>query len=299
MSPMGLGNDIGGSLRNPAFACGITSIKPSRGRVPQGNPSSCVEMSLDAQIMLAEGPLARHVGDLRRGLVALMGAHHGDPQSVDVPLVGPPASRQVALVANAPGGDTDPDIAEGVRAAGRALEAAGYEVEEVDPPMFFETCLSWAQLIWSGISTIEPLLMAKMGEDGRRFLELTDVGFEPATAESIAAMHQDRQRVARAWREFLTSYPLIVGPTWTHFPFELGSDIRDQTSALKVAEIVRFVLPANLLGLPAVCVPTGLVNGLPTGAQIIGDVYREDLCLDAAQVVERTVGVLTPIDPRT
>ena len=57
-------------------------------------------------------------------------------------------------------------------------------------------------------------------------------------------------------------------------------------------------LPANLLGLPAVCVPTGVANGLPTGAQIIGDLFREDLCLNAAEAVEAAVGVLTPIDPR-
>ena len=299
MSPIGLGNDIGGSLRNPAFACGVASIKPSRGRVPQGNPSSPIEMAIDSQIMLAEGPLARHVGDLRRGLVSLMGAHRRDPQSVDVQFVGPELPRRVALVAEAPGGDTDPAIADGVRSAGRALEAAGYQVEEVDPPMFFEACLAWAELVWSGISIIEPLLLETMGAGGRRFLELTDVGFEPATAESVALMHQGRYRVARAWREFLSTYPLIVGPTWTHFPFELGSDIRDQASALRVVEIARFVLPANLLGLPAVCVPTGIVDGLPTGAQIIGDLYRDDVCLDAAEVVERALGVLTPIDPRS
>ena len=186
-----------------------------------------------------------------------------------------------------------------IRVAGRALAEAGYEVEEIDPPMFFEACLSWAELVWSGVSIIEPLLVETMGEGGRRFLELTDGGFEPASAESVALMHQSRFRVARAWREFLTTYPLIVGPTWTHFPFPLGFDIRDQASALKVVEIARFVLPANLLGLPAVCVPTGVVDGLPTGAQIIGDLFREDLCLDAAEVVERAAGVLTPIDPRT
>jgi amidase len=79
----------------------------------------------------------------------------------------------------------------------------------------------------------------------------------------------------------------------------LGFDVEDAESALKVIEMIRFVLPANLLGLPAACVPTGIVNGLPTGAQIIGNLLREDLCLDAAQVVEESVGVLTPIDPRT
>jgi amidase len=52
------------------------------------------------------------------------------------------------------------------------------------------------------------------------------------------------------------------------------------------------------MGLPAACVPIGVVNGLPTGAQIIGNLLREDLCLDAAQVIEESVGVLTPIDPR-
>jgi len=45
--------------------------------------------------------------------------------------------------------------------------------------------------------------------------------------------------------------------------------------------MIRFVTPANLLGTAAACVPTGVANGFPTGAQIIGDLFREDLCLDA------------------
>ncbi|MFZ0768988.1 MAG: amidase family protein, partial [Acidimicrobiales bacterium] len=73
MSPIGLGNDIGGSLRNPAYCCGVASIKPSRGRVAQGNPSAIFEMPLNAQVMLVDGVLARHVGDVRRGLEVVMG----------------------------------------------------------------------------------------------------------------------------------------------------------------------------------------------------------------------------------
>jgi amidase len=298
MSPIGLGNDLGGSLRNPAYACGICSIKPSRGRVPDGNATAVADPGIDGQIMHVEGVLARHVRDVRVGLEAVMGAHRRDPKSISAPYRGADAPRRVALVAEPIGGTTDPDVAEGVRIAGRALEAAGYEVDEVEPPMLFESFLAWSELMVTCMETSLPMLSMLLGDDGRRFLELTDVGLPPATVESIYVMHQSRYRVASEWREFLTNYPLIVGPTWTQPPFELGFDIKDHESAMKVVEMVRFVLPANLLGLPAACVPTGVANGLPTGAQIIGDLFREDLCLDAAQVVEDAVGVLTPIDPR-
>lgn len=298
MSPLGLGNDIGGSLRNPAYCCGIASIKPSRGRVAQGNPSAVFEMAINSQIMHAEGVLARHVHDVRRGLEVIMGAHHGDPQSVDVPLHGRPVAKRVALVAEPTGGDTHPDVAEGVRVAGRALEAAGYEVEEVEVPLLFDAYFAWTELMMTSLGVSMPRLEPFMGDGGRRFLELTYVEFPSATADSLAAMHESRYRVARAWREFFTTYPLIVGPTWTQPPFAHGFDITDVESAMKVVELFRFVLPANLLGLPAACVPTGIANGFPTGVQVIGDLYREDLCLNAAEAIEENVGVLTPIDPK-
>lgn len=299
MSVIGLGNDIGGSLRNPAYACGVASIKPSRGRVPQGNPSSVIDLPLNSQIMLVEGVLGRTVADVRRGLVTVMGAHPGDPQSIDAPLEGAARARRVALVPEPFGGTTDPTIAEGVRVAGRALAAAGYEVEEIEPPMLFESYLAWTELMMTSLAAAAPLFIPLLGEGGQRFLELTTVDFGPSTPETLAAMHQARYRVASAWRRFLTDYPLIVGPTWTQPPFPHGFDVESAETAMQVVELFRFVLPANVLGLPAACVPTGVANGLPTGAQIIGDLFREDLCLDAAAAIEAHVGVLTPIDPRT
>jgi len=298
MSPIGLGNDIGGSLRSPAFACGIASIKPSRGRVPDRNPSAVIDVPINSQIMLAEGVLARHVADVRLGLEVVMGAHWRDPQSIDAPLRGRKVTRRVALVPEPSGGSTNPDVAEGVRVAGRALEAAGYDVEEIEPPMLFEAYLAWAELQVMSMNVTAPLLDLVLGDDAKRFLQLTGAEWPAYTPESLFVMHQSRWRVAAAWRKFMTDYPLVVGPTWTQQPFALGHDIVDAESAMYVVEAVRFTLPANLLGLPAACVPTGIVNGLPTGAQIIGDLLREDLCLDAAQVIEEAVGVLTPIDPR-
>jgi amidase len=298
MSPMGLGNDIGGSLRNPAYACGIASIKPSRGRVAQGNPSAILDMPINSQIMSANGVLARTVGDVRLGLSAVMGAHRRDPQSIDVPLSGPPVAKRVALVPEPFGGETDAGVAEGVRIAGRALEACGYEVEEIEPPMVFEAYLAWGELMMTSLAVTRPLLAALMGEGGQRFLELTAIEYPPATPESMALMHESRYKVERAWREFMTTYPLVVGPVWTQPPFEHGFDIISADTAMKVVELFRFVMPANLMGLPAACVPTGIANDLPTGVQVIGTLMRDDLCLDAAEAIEDIVGVLTPIDPR-
>ena len=62
---------------------------------------------------------------------------------------------------------------------------------------------------------------------------------------------------------------------------------------------MRLVVALNLLGLPAAAVPVGVADGLPQGVQLIGDRYREDLCLAAAEAIEDRLGVLTPIDPVT
>jgi amidase len=62
MSPLGLGNDIGGSVRNPAFCCGITSLKPSHGRLPSYSVFEHDQTPpLSSQVMLTDGPMARSV----------------------------------------------------------------------------------------------------------------------------------------------------------------------------------------------------------------------------------------------
>jgi amidase len=128
------------------------------------------------------------------------------------------------------------------------------------------------------------------------FREFVSSRGEPSYAGGVELQIR-RHMVARAWSEFFTHYPLILGPTWCQPQFAHGADVAPGGSEM-VANTFRFVLPMNLLGLPVACVPTGLANGLPLGVQIIGNRFREDLCLDAAEAIEARLGLITPIDPR-
>jgi amidase len=97
----------------------------------------------------------------------------------------------------------------------------------------------------------------------------------------------------------MATHPLILTPTWTALPFEHGFDAATPEGAAATIELIRPVLPSNLLGLPCACVPAGrdAASGLPIGVLITGQRLREDLCLDAAECVEARLGLATPIDP--
>src|SRR5246500_2248000 len=149
MSPIGLGNDIGGSLRNPAHACGIASIRPSAGRVPDAGYVPTQEHLLAVQLMNVQGPMARRVADVRLGFCILMGAHPRDPWSIDAPFEGPALGRpiRVAVIAEPPGGSTHSAVAATVRRAAQALADAGYVVEVACPPRYEAAIGCWARLL--------------------------------------------------------------------------------------------------------------------------------------------------------
>lgn len=76
------------------------------------------------------------------------------------------------------------------------------------------------------------------------------------------------------------------------------ADLDHESGLDLLLDTIRFITPGNVLGLPSVALPMGEVDGLPTGIQIYADLWREDLCLNAAGVIEAAVGQPTPIDPR-
>jgi amidase len=296
MTPFGLGNDIGGSLRNPSYCNGTAALKPTQGRIPHATCLEPQDGGMSWQAMLVEGPMARTVQDLRLGLEILAGRDPRDPVSVDVPLYGPPPRRRrAALVTEMPGGSIPAVTVAEIRRAGALLTAAGWEVEEILPPELEQVTEIWGNVIAIDFAVLVPLIRPLISEPLTECLLDLCRRFDPGE-RSNSAVHSERSRLRRLWSAFFVDYPVVVGPTWTRLPWPADADLEPGGLELLV-DTIRFITPGNALGLPSVALPTGTADGLPTGIQIYADLWREDLCLDAAEIVETGVGRPTPIDP--
>lgn len=302
MSPLGLGNDIGGSLRNPATCCGIASIKPTQSTVPFYTSIPSPDAGFGSQTMLAEGPMARRIGDVRTALGILAGRDPRDPNSVPVVAPAPrPTERRirVGVLAEPPGSTTDPRVADVVRGAADALVAAGYDVFDAAPPRFDEIHAVWLGMLTADLIPVGELLLPLLSDDARTFLT---VGGEFGTPLDPALMLQNamaRQSLMRDWALwFAGTADVLLTPAWTELPFEHGFDISSPEASASITVMARSMLPGNLLGIPSACVPAAQVDGLPVGVLVNADRFRDDLALDVAEAIEAACSLDTPIDPR-
>jgi amidase len=241
--------------------------------------------------------MARSVADLNIAYRVLSGWHPNDPYSVPAALEGPEVARRVALVTQMPNSTLPAATAAAIHQAGEHLRAAGWQVAEVTPPELARVNEIWTRVLGSDLENRLPLLTPIMSEGVVGLLTQFLDEFDLETM-SVTELYSERDRLAVAWSAFFQEYPLVIGPTWADLPFLHDADIDPDTGIETFQRRLQFITPANLLGLPAVALPMGVADGLPTGVQIYADRWREDLCLEAAGLIEARVGHITPIDPR-
>jgi amidase len=300
MSPIGLGNDIGGSLRNPAHCCGITSIKPSTGLVPVATVIPPEDFPLAFQLMAVEGVMARSVADVRAGLLAIAGPDVRDPLALPVTLDDHAANRplRVAVLPEPPGGATDPGIAGAIRRAADALSDAGAIVTEASPPDYELAIDLWLKLLGGDLAPMLPLIELVMGDAGKQFLAYTTEISPPLDIVAFAGLFPQRIHLEKSWARWFTEHDVLLSPTWAQPAFELGADVDNGVEgARRTLETIRPVVPANLLGLPSAVVPVAVVDGLPVGAHLTARRFGDLTALHAAELLEQTLGRITPIDP--
>lgn len=140
--------------------------------------------------------------------------------------------------------------------------------------------------------------MMVMGEDGQQMVANFDTNLPATDFPFMLTLHAERFAAMRAWSVFFAEHPILITPTWAQPAFEHGADL-DPANVELITDTIRPVVPANLLGTPAVITPAGVVDGLPVGVQIMGDRFTDLRCLTVAAEIESIVGTITPIDPVT
>jgi len=296
IGPVAHGNDIGGSLRIPALCCGVAAIRPTFGRIPTYNPSQSDDRPLAAQLFSVQGPIAREVRDLRMTLGAMAGQSSQDPWWVPVPLDGPALSNPIKVaVTRAPAGITPhPAIAGAIDTAAQYLADAGYEVVEMNAPFSEELSELWKSLIFSEMKTLLGQPIQDFGSKAfHTFLQECYKCTQFLDKEGYMRGLITRTRILREWLMFLEEYPLVLAPLMLKPSFKVGEDLQ---GGAKVMELVTALEPSfsiNVLGLPSAAVPVALDQGVPHGVQIVGQRFREDICLNAAEKIEQRTGILS------
>lgn len=291
------GTDIAGSIRYPAYACGVHGLRPTVGRVAAFN-AALAERTIGAQISAVSGPLARTIGDLRLALAAMSGFDARDPWWVPAPLQGPAMPKRAALCFNPDGLDTAAEVKAAVADAARRLERAGWTVEEVATPPLREPADLQTKL-WLGDGYEAQLEAAEREGDPGALACLRGNRSKvfPFDATTLSKILTRRATLTREWLVFLEKYPVLLMPVSGELPFPDQLDRKDEASFARVwqAQVPQIAIP--FMGLPGLTVSTGLVGRIPVGVQLVSGRFREDLCLLAGEAIEAGGTPAAPIDP--
>ncbi|BDI06277.1 amidase [Sphaerotilus microaerophilus] len=292
LGPIAHGNDYGGSIRYPAWACGVVGLRTTVGRIPSYK-ASAPNRIVTNQLMSVQGPLTRSVRDARLALQVMAQGTPLDPQWTPAPLEQPDAARpgRVALFTGWKGSRVDRCVLAACEQAARWLEAAGFTVEEAEPPHFAEVSAMQFQLVMNDMRRGGVAFMREHGDEAlRRALEHYLTVTPEWDRDQILEALTRRFNIARDWAVFLERFPVLLMPNSWERPLPIDDD---QASPERVQQILLAqspLLSTAVLGLPGLSVPTGRSEGLPAGVQLVANKFREDRLLAAGEVIEHAAG---------
>jgi len=256
-SPLGLGSDSGGSIRLPAHYCGVAALKPTAGLIPVTGAHGLVGGLSDTRSQV--GPMARYVSDLRIALRVLAGPDGLDSGVVPVSAWRAPQLEglRVAWYADDGMAKPTPAVAATVKAAARALAAAGCNISEERPPSLSEA------------------YQVTLGYWGRT--------------------HVDNERLYERWDAFRTAllkfmsrFDVVLSP--------VAPDIAPLIRVKPVGDHqLSYTVPYSLSGNPCVVVRAGTSpESMPIGVQVVAGNWHDGTALRAARAIERKLGGWRP-----
>ena len=283
--PLHLGTDAGGSIRIPAAWCGLVGLKPTFGRIPQWRLGAFGHVAV-------AGPLARTVRDAALMLTALARADVRDPfclpddprdwrNGIEAGVDG----LRVAVLRH-PGFDApvDADGVAAVEEAAQVLADAGATIHDEDPglpDMGQAFGRVWSAALAAIVATTDPARRDWL-DPGLRAAAATGM-----SAAELMAAEADRVLAAHAMAQFHRRFDLVLCPTVPGPPPLVDAPLPDPHRAL-LTEWAPWTFAFNMTRQPAITLPFGVgAAGLPRSVQLAAALYRDDLVLRAARLLER------------
>jgi amidase len=314
---LSLGSDIGGSLRVPAFHCGVFAHKPTFALVPSRGhtPPPLPPLPFDRDLSVI-GPMARSALDLSLLLDVIAGPdpiEAGKAYTLALPAPRHNALKdfRVLLIDTDPVMPTDAVVRANIDQLAANLGKAGVKIERSSPhsPDFAASTRLYMRMLMSFLgASFTPERYAN-AQAAAAALPPGDLSLGAERLRGIALGHRDwvmadggRARLRAQWRELFGSFDAVICPVMPTPAYPHDHSPEQETRRIRI-DGKDFVYPdqlawpgiATLPGLPATAIPTGFSpDGLPLGVQIVGPWLEDRTPLKLAELIEREFGGFVP-----
>jgi len=287
-----LGSDSGGSIRTPAAVCGVVGLKPTYGRASRYGAIP-LAWSLDHV-----GPLTKSVEDAAIMLAAIAGPDPMDPSSSSRPIPDYRKDMRASIRGLRLGvarqyfsENVDTEIQKLVSAAIRQMEGMGATLVEVDIPALENCAAMEAHITLAEATSYHEPYLKKQADDYGPGVRINLEAGRYLFATDYVKSQRARTLLKRNFNEAFKWAEVIVSPTLPALPPLVGEvwvksgDLREHV----IDAFLRFNIPYDLTGLPAISVPCGFSSaGLPIGLQIAGRAFEESTILRFAHAYEQS-----------
>lgn len=303
-----LGTDTGGSIRNPASACGVVGLKPTYGRVSRFGAIAYAS-SFD-QV----GPITRTVKDNALLLEILAGQDKYDATTSDTKpgkytqACGKSIEgMKIGIPKEYFGEEVDPDIAKTIKDAINELQDMGAQLVDISLPLMEAAVPTYYLLVKaeasSNLARYDGLRYGELDVETdnliEHYMEVRGKNFGPEVKRSIlmgtyalSAGYVDawykqaskvRTLIREEFKQAFSQVDVIAGPVLPEAAFEIGSKTTDPLK-MYLADLLS--VPASVAGLPAISTPAGFTKNMPIGMQLIAPHFQEEKLYQVAHAYE-------------
>ncbi len=309
LSPLEMGNDLGGSIRIPSHFCGIFGLKPTENMVSLAGltPGMPKREFSAVRHMVSLGPLARSIEDLKLSFSIIAGGDFKDVNIPAIPIVYPEPkplkTLRIAWTDNFPGVKVSNDTRAAMETLAEKLAAKGITVEKVNPTGFDFTS-AWKT--WGNLSDME------IGAHTPSYIRLMTYLFKlnpyivfPFSHEKYLRILTQRDNLISNMEEFLSNYdawlcPVTIAPAFKHiipekwrgpYPvYKEGIMVDGESIDYYIANFAYTAI-FNITGNPVVVMPIGYdQSGLPIGVQVVGSRWQDARLLTVAEQLNKVGG---------